>query len=258
MADSDSPTLPAPSPELIDGATLLLDFDGTLVPLAETPEAVAVDPELRALLETLRDGLEGRLAIVSGRSVETLRTIFGLENFLLAGTHGLELGAPGRTVESAAPAAEVNEIEHVFEAFADSRPGVLVERKTLSVALHYRLAPQYAGESREIAEEMARRTGLYIQHGKMLFELRPGGASKGTAVAALMERPQMAGSRPIFIGDDVTDEEGFAASSALGGLGILVGEPRTTAAQYVLERVEAVRHYLSACASRLGDSPPGY
>jgi trehalose 6-phosphate phosphatase len=257
VADNSSP-LPAPSPDLIDGATLLLDFDGTLVPLAETPEAVSVDPELRALLEALRDRLEGRLAIVSGRSVATLRERFGLEDFLIAGTHGLELGAPGQAVKSAAPMPEVDRAERAFEAFAKDRPGVLVERKTLSVALHYRLAPDCAGESRDIAEALAHETGLYIQHGKMLFELRPGGASKGTAVAALMQRPTMAGSRPIFIGDDVTDEEGFVGVSALNGFGILVGEPRDTAAQYILERVEAVRHYLSACAARLGESPPGH
>lgn len=258
MADTDLSSLTTPSPALIDGATLLLDFDGTLVPLAETPEAVRVDPGLRALLETLRDGLDGRLAIVSGRSVATLRDLFGLEDFLIAGTHGLELGAPGCAVEGAAPATEIAETADLFDLFAGTRPGVLVERKTRSAALHYRLAPEWEADCRALAEEIAGRTGLYIQHGKMLFELRPGGASKGTAVAALMARPEMAGSLPIFIGDDITDEEGFLASRALGGCGILVGEARVTAAQYILERVEAVRHYLTVCASRLGDPPPGF
>ncbi|PZU56929.1 MAG: trehalose-phosphatase [Sphingobium sp.] len=243
------PVLPPPSPSLLDGAALFLDFDGTLVPLTEAPDAVRVDAELCALLRRRRDALDGRLAIVSGRSVATLRDSFGLGDFVLAGSHGLEIAYPGSDVIGPARLSGVDEAEQAFTAFASDKPGLLVERKTLSVGLHFRMAPEWETACHALAEELAARTGLFIQAGKMMFELRPGGANKGTALAHLIAQPPMAGGTPLFFGDDVTDEEGFETARAHGGNGVLVGPARATAAQWHLEQVAAVRHYLDTHAA---------
>ena len=242
------PHLPPPPPALLAGAALFLDFDGTLAPIADTPDGVTVDDDLLALLRRLRDMLEGRLAIVSGRSVATLRDL-GFGDFLLAGTHGLELAAPGASVEAPARQPAVDEAEAAFNAFAEGKTGLLVERKSISVGLHFRRAPQWGAEAGQLAGGLADRLGLTLQPGKMLFELRPGGADKGSAVHALMARAPMVGGKPLFIGDDVTDEEGFAAAAELGGAGILVGPPRATLAAFSLEQVAAVRHYLGQGAA---------
>ncbi|MDO7836133.1 trehalose-phosphatase [Sphingobium sp. HBC34] len=229
---------------LLTGAALFLDFDGTLAPIAPTPDDVAVDDDLLALLARLRDRLDGRLAIVSGRSIATLRAL-GFGDFLLAGTHGLEFARPGAPVDAPPRLPAIDAVEAAFHAFADDKPGLLVERKTISVGLHFRGGPTWADQAGALARTLAEKHDLAVQHGKMLYELRPGGADKGSALHALMQCPPMAGGVPIFIGDDVTDEEGFAAATELGGAGILVGAPRPTLATFSLEQVAAVRHYLA-------------
>lgn len=241
---SQVPHLPAPPLSLLEGAALFLDFDGTLAPIAATPDGVVVDGTLLSLLGGLRDILAGRLAIVSGRSVATLQEL-GFADFLLAGTHGLEIAHPGRPVEAPPRDPAVDQAEAAFHDFAEGKPGLLVERKSISVGLHFRGAPQWGAEAEDLARSLAGRLDLALQPGKMLFELRPDGADKGSAVHSLMRQAPMIGGIPLFIGDDVTDEEGFAAAVELGGAGILVGPPRPTLAAFCLEQVAAVRHYLS-------------
>ncbi len=240
---SSLPDLPPPPPALLKGASLFLDFDGTLAPIADTPDGVVVDGGLIGLLDRLHDALDGRLAIVSGRSVAVLRDL-GFTGMLLAGTHGLEFARPGEAADAPGRPPAIDEAEAAFHAFADDKPGLLVERKSISVGLHFRGAPQWGEAAGDLAATLAARHGLHLQPGKMLFELRPGGADKGTAVHRLMRRSPMADGTPLFIGDDVTDEEGFAAAANLGGAGILVGTPRETQASFSLEQVSAVRHYL--------------
>jgi trehalose 6-phosphate phosphatase len=132
--------------------------------------------------------------------------------------------------------------------FAAPDPRLLVEQKPASVALHFRRAPERAEEAEALAEALAERTGLALQPGKMVIELRPHGADKGDALRRLMREPPFAGARPLFVGDDLTDEHAFAAAAELGGAGILVGAPRDTAAAWRLHGVAAVAAWLEEAA----------
>ena len=244
MTSRPAPTPPPPA-HLLTGAALFLDFDGTLVELAATPDAVAVDARLRALMTQLAAQLDGRLAVISGRSAQAIRALFGEPPFPVAGSHGLELSWPdGRGAAPSRPAA-MDAVTAAMHALAHEHAGVVVEEKPLGVALHYRQAPAAAAACHALAERLAAAHGLALQTGKMMVELRPGGADKGAALAALMADPAMAGGRPLFLGDDDTDEPAFEAAARLGGAGVLVGPARPTAARYRLENVAAVLDWLS-------------
>lgn len=251
MIKQAAPILGPPPHVLLDGASLFLDFDGTLVDLAPRPEDVVMGPDLHILLARLRDALDGRLAIVSGRSVATLRAAFDLGGFLLSGSHGLEIARPGKPAEAPARPPQIDQAQRELICFAADKAGLLVEDKTLGVALHFRLAPEREAECLAICVTLSAQTGLYLQHGKMLFELRPGNGGKGSAVQRLLAGTELEGGRPIFIGDDITDEDGFIAAARHQGSGILVGPPRVTAAQFRLDSVAAVRRWLSECEEQL-------
>jgi trehalose 6-phosphate phosphatase len=240
--------LTPPPLSLLDGAALFLDFDGTLVELAEAPDAIRVPGELPGLLQRLAARLDGRLAIVSGRSLADLDRHVRADGIAMSGSHGLELRhADGRRHALAAPDA-LAAARAELARFAAADAGLLIEDKPASVALHYRLAPAWADEVAKLMEALAVRSGLVVQHGKMVAELRPAGADKGDAVKTLMREPAFAGARPLVMGDDLTDEHAFAAAAGLGGAGILVGDARATAARYRLESVGAVAAWLKAAA----------
>jgi trehalose 6-phosphate phosphatase len=239
---------PPPLAEL-EGAALFLDFDGTLVGLADAPDAVAVTAGLLPLLDRLAASLGGRLAILSGRALADLDRHLAAPHLTAAGSHGLELRKGTGPAAPPDPPPALAEARAALAAFAAGEPGLLVEDKPASVALHYRLAPHREEEAVALAQSLAARTGLFVQRGKMVVELRPSGADKGDALRALMAEPPFAGARPVFVGDDVTDEDGFRAATALGGFGIIVGPPRDTAAHYRLPDVEAVHRWLAAGAT---------
>ncbi|WP_187335724.1 trehalose-phosphatase [Novosphingopyxis iocasae] len=236
--------LPAPPRDLLVGASLFLDFDGTLVTLADRPEAVEVPDGLHPLLERLGDMLDGRMAIVSGRDVDTLRGRFGLATVPIAGSHGSEISLEPGTIDRPEAPETLIVAGRAFDAIAATDDGLLVERKPLGVCLHYRRAPEREADCRRVAGELAQMHGLHLQDGKMMAELRAGDDHKGSAIRALMQRDPFGGGAPVFLGDDVTDEDGFEAVRDLGGHGILIGEERETAAQYRLADVAAVHHWL--------------
>ena len=124
-----------------------------------------------------------------------------------------------------------------MQRFAATNSGVLVEDKPFGAGLHYREAPELEPQARALAERLAQETGLYLQAGKMVFELRVEGHDKGTAITRFMNSAPFHGHRPIFLGDDVTDEDGFEAVVAMGGAGVLIGAERQTHAEYRLEDV---------------------
>lgn len=222
---------------------LFLDCDGTLIELAPGPDEVHLPDYLPDGLAVLSQALEGRLAIVSGRSVEWLHEA-GLGAHVLSGTHGTELWWPGIGFDRAARPAGLDEVEAAFHAFAAERPGVIVERKALAAGLHFRKVPEHGDGALALAGKLARRTGLELQPGKMMVELRAPGGSKGTAASALMARHPFTGAMPVFVGDDITDEEGFVAAARAGGFGIAVGERDSAAASYHLPDVAAVHRWL--------------
>ena len=238
-------SLPPPPSDLLDGAALFLDFDGTLVDLAETPAAIQVSPGLGPLLERLQERLSGRLAIVSGRSIADLESHIECAGIAVSGSHGLELRlADGHSLPVSIPEG-LEKMRSAVSEFAASQQGLLVEEKPAGIALHYRLAPALADEVEGFMAELAMAHQLSLQRGHMVVELRPEGATKGDALRAIMAEPDFADARPVFVGDDLTDEHAFEAAADLRGAGVLVGAERATAARYRLATVDAVSDWLS-------------
>lgn len=231
-----------------DGAkvALFLDFDGTLVDLAPEPDAVRPAPGLIALLASLSQRLDGGLAIVTGRRVAVIDHFLAPLRLPVAGLHGFEMRLDGEMAPSLACAAQLDEARGRLNAFVAPRPGLLLEDKGLTLALHYREVPEAETASKAIAESIREdsRGGLKLIHGNMVAELLPVGRDKGRAIDDLMVTPPFAGGLPVFLGDDVTDEAGFTVVNALGGVTARVGTPRPTEARLALADVAAVRDWL--------------
>lgn len=242
------PDLPPPPPLrdliAINKVALFLDCDGTLIELAPSPDEVHIPAALAPQLAALSQHLDGRVAIVSGRSVEWLAQS-GFDAHVLSGTHGGEVRWPDSAVERAERPAALEEVEAAFQRFAEERPGVIVEHKPLAAGLHFRKAPEHGNAAQALAQELGQQTGLAVQQGKMMVELRLPCGSKGTAITALMQRKPFSGAIPIFLGDDVTDEDGFKAALEVGGFGIAVGERESEHARYHLPDVAAVHRWLT-------------
>ena len=227
---------------------LFLDLDGTLAPIAALPEDVGPDRARNSLLRRLSRELEGRLAIVSGRPIDDIDRILDASIVPIAGVHGLERRTGGGRIISAQPHPELDRVYTALEAFAKERPGLHLEFKMLSVALHYRQAPEAGPEVLDLARRLAWSTGMKLQEGRMVAELRSPGADKGDTVRAFMAEAPFKDAVPLFVGDDVTDEDGFAAAADLGGAGILVGPQRETRAVSNLADVDAVLRWLADAA----------
>lgn len=246
---TDTMTMIAEAPQVKAAETaLFLDLDGTLAPIVARPEAVGPDPRRTRLLEALALRLDGRLAVVSGRTLADLDRILEGRTPVLAGVHGLvRRDALGR-VTSTPPHPGLVAAVRVLRDFAATHAGLIVEDKGLSVALHYRQAPDLAPRVRIQTEWLAAETGLVLQPGDQVMELRTPGPRKGEAIAAFMAQPPFAGRKPVFLGDDLTDEDAFLATERLGGFGVLVGPARPTAARYRLADVGAALDWLEALA----------
>jgi trehalose 6-phosphate phosphatase len=241
--------LPAPKPLRLADAALFLDLDGTLAPIAARPQDVRPDPRRTSLLERLARKLDGRLAVVSGRTLGDIDRILEGCVATVAAVHGLVRRDSNGRVYQPAPHPGLARAAEGFRSFAAQDSGLIVEEKAgLSVALHYRLASRLADDAQVCAEKLAAETGLTLQGGDMVEELRTPGASKGDSVRAFMAEPLFAGAQAVFVGDDVTDEDGFEAAQALGGFGVVVGAPRPTRARFRLAGVEAALTWLEAAS----------
>jgi trehalose 6-phosphate phosphatase len=239
----------SPPPAQLDWA-YFLDVDGTLVEIAETPESVHVPAALVANLGRLLRATDGALALLSGRRITDLDALFDPLKLPAAGVHGLERRRSDEIVESATPAgvvAALRELQPMLAEFVAAHPGLRLEDKGVSLALHYRQAPEFEGTVHNFAERLAMPYAdrLRLLPGKMVVELKPHGADKGLAMAHFMAEPPFAGRRPVFVGDDVTDEDGFRAVNALGGLSLRIGDERPSAAHTRLPSVDACRAWLA-------------
>ena len=245
MLTSDLPSPPVPAPD----DSLFLDFDGTLVAIAVTPDAIRVEPGLPELLDRLAAAMPGRVALVSGRSIAQLDGFLATPHLAVAGSHGAEHRTPGagHVVPPRSPALTAAAAE--LARFAEQHD-LVFENKSFGAALHYRERPVHEAAAKSLAARIAATHGLTLQHGKMMVEVRLPG-DKGSAIRTLAADGAMAGTTPWFLGDDVTDEDGFVAAAELGGAGILVGPARPTAARYRLDDVSAVHRWLTTLLERL-------
>lgn len=225
--------------------SLFVDFDGTLVSLVDHPDLVRADAELLDLLAALAVRFPGRLALVSGRSLEQLDRMIGpiARHIAVAGSHGAEVRRDGQLVQPPRPEGLDAAIVEV-RAYGAGHPEMIIEEKSHGVAMHYRVAPILEEPVKRRAYGIAERHGLDVQPGKMMIEIRGPGWDKGEAVAALMAAPPMVRSLPIVIGDDLTDEPALKLADAMGGFGVIVGGGRETAASHGLADVGAVRRWL--------------
>ena len=221
---------------------LYLDFDGTLAEIGSDPDAIVLPPATIADLDRLAARQGGAVAILSGRDLRDLasRTPPAVWR---AGGHGLEILPPGATPPP--PLAPPPEVVLAPLRAAARTPGVRLELKGPVAALHYRAAPEAEAACLAAADAAAAASpGLIRQHGKMVVEVKPGAARKGSALRRLAAMPPFAGRRPVMLGDDTTDEDAIAAALHLGGLGIKVG-PGATAARLRTPDPAAVRAWLA-------------
>lgn len=244
MASSDALLSPPPLAALLESSrvALFVDFDGTLVEIASGPDAISVGGGLAGSLEALARRLGGALALVSGRSIDNLTQFLGPVKLHLAGSHGGHvIHANGDTMLEAE--ALPDEVRQALGEYA-KREGLLYERKSHGAALHYRARPDLEEQAHGFAKGLAAEHALATKTGKCVIELVRPGIDKGGAVRLLAAQSPFGGAVPVFIGDDVTDEDGFAACNEMGGFGILVGERISTSAKYRLGTVGDVHQWL--------------
>jgi trehalose 6-phosphate phosphatase len=237
----------APLPPMDPRVALFLDFDGTLADIAPRPEAVVVPPGLIEVLQRLSERLQGALAVVSGRRLADLDTFLAPLKLPAAAEHGaLRRLASGRLTEPRP--LDLGHATEVAEALTRRYPRLRMERKTSSVAVHYRAQPQLAQTCvAALAQACERTPGVELLRGKCVVELKPLGVDKGQALACFMKEPPFAGRRPWFAGDDLTDEPGFAWAQQAGGIAVKVGEG-PTAARHRIADPAALRAWLARSA----------
>ncbi|MGO9391110.1 trehalose-phosphatase [Rhodoblastus sp.] len=232
---------------------VFLDFDGTLVEIEDRPDDVRIDRPMLQLIERLRDKVGRALALVSGRDIHVIDRMLYPLVLPVAGVHGLQRrDASGRLHSPIIDQSVVEAIEARVEAEFQSEPGVVIERKTGAVAIHFRLRPDFEKKCQALARKILReRPDLHMIQGKMVCEIRLQGNDKGAVIATFLEERPFKGRIPIFVGDDATDEPGFVIVNACGGLSIKIGEG-PTAARYRAANIQELYNWLDALAPGAG------
>lgn len=206
-----------------------LDLDGTIVELVEHPDAVRVEASTLRLLDRLRDKSGGALAVISGREIAVIDRLLRPLTLSAAGVHGLQRRDAAGNFHLH-ETSDILPVTMALRKIAAEEAGVFIEQKPGAVALHYRLRPDLERRCSAAVEViLRRRPDLRLVHGKMVFEIIQKGADKGSVIDAFLAEPPFFGRMPIFVGDDVTDESGFAAVNARGGISIKVGASNTAA-----------------------------
>ena len=233
------------------------DIDGTLVDFAPSPSGVRIDRELRRSLERLYLAADGAMALISGRSIADIDRLFPGARLPVAGQHGIERRDPlGLVVRHAFPSEKLVWVRRRLTDAVARHGGLLLEDKGLSLALHYRRAPRLGGFVHRLMRSLQTQIGaeFCVQPGKRVVEIKPTGRHKGIAVLEFMQEKPFRGRMPVFVGDDATDEYGFATVNRLAGLSVKVG-PGPTVARWRLQNARAVREWFergTVLASRSG------
>ena len=239
-------TLPPPSLHWC----LFLDVDGTLIELTDSPLDTVAEPELKALLGQVSERLGGAVALVSGRSIQYLDALFDPLRLPAAGLHGVERRKASGVMHGASFVdAQLNAARTAVDALVRAHPGTSVEDKGRTIAVHYRMAPQSETPVRQSLAAIAQPLGsnYHIQEGNMVLEIKPRGFTKAGAIKAFMTEPPFSGREPVFVGDDLTDQDGFRLVEDRGGISIAVGD--RVHGQYRFDDAAAVRSWLRAIAA---------
>jgi trehalose 6-phosphate phosphatase len=246
-----------PEPGDLANIALLLDVDGTILDAAMTPDSVVVPESLRASLGKLHAMSCGALALVSGRLIRDLDVLFAPLRLPSIGGHGAEMRRVGGEAPQTRHRAAIDEeLRNLIAALASSGPGVILEDKGSSLAVHYRLAPQMKDSlESQIARIVAcfDAQDLEVMHGKAVFEIKPAVFSKGAAVRELMKLPPFSHRKPLFFGDDTTDESVFNLLLELGGTGYSV-ERFIPGANGTFDSPKHVRDWLADLCCRAGSN----
>lgn len=236
-------------PLLTPHHALFLDFDGTLADIAAQPHAVEVQPDVVPTLQALHQQLGGALAIVTGRTTADIDRFLSPLQLPLACEHGAQYRM-GNGHSGGVPTPDLAPVLDALRPLLAQHPELLLEAKSAGVALHYRLAPALEALCQAtLARALQQVPGMELMQGKCVLEVKPAGPSKGRAIGDFMRHAPFEGRIPLFIGDDVTDEGGFAAAQALGGMGVKVG-PGPTQARLRFDEPAAVRAWLRQQAAR--------
>jgi trehalose 6-phosphate phosphatase len=234
------------------------DIDGTLLDIAPTPDGVHVDRELCELIQRLHAATGGAVALISGRSIRDIDSIFHGDILPAAGQHGIErrdaAGYVSRHAFNIEPLARMR--ERLYDAAARHPGQLLLEDKGLSLALHYRLAPRLGGYANRLLRSLQRELSAdyVLQRGKLVVELKPAGKDKGSAIFEFMQETPFRGRTPVVVGDDTTDEYGFAMVNQLDGYSVKVGGGRSTA-KWRLRNVRDVRAWVARALTTDSGAP---
>ena len=211
----------------LDQIAIFLDVDGTLLDLAPTPLEVSVPAGLRNALATLKSRLGGAIAFISGRPIAEIDRIFDPLRLSAVGGHGAEIRfQPGTEIQRSRIATLDKDLRDEFAQIVQLDPGILVEDKGFSIAIHYRLSPQFGGDVMKHVATICRHercASLEVLPGKLVVEIKPNGYDKGSGLREMMSVAPFIGRKPIFIGDDITDDAAFAVLPDFGGIGFSVG-----------------------------------
>ena len=229
---------------------IFLDFDGTLVELEDRPDDVRVDTATIQFIERLRDKVGRALALVSGRDIHAIDRFLHPLVLPVAGVHGLQRrDAAGHLHTPVIDPSVMDDIAAELEAAFREEPGIFVERKTGAVALHFRLRPDFEKRCYTLAQQIvSNRPELDLMTGKMVCEIGLQGFDKGAVIEAFLNERPFKGRRPIFAGDDVTDEDGFAAVNACDGISIKIGRGPTIA-KYRVANITELHDWFDEIAS---------
>lgn len=247
MSDKSGTAHAARPPKADATRAFFFDVDGTLLEIAATPSGVRVEAELVATIRRLHECTGGAVAFISGRNVADIDALFPGLRLPIAGQHGLERrDAAGALHHHVPQGVDWPGLKARIHTALGDVEGLLLEDKGLSLAVHFRQQPSLEGRVGETLGRLVAEAGdaIRLQPGKCVLEVKPAGRDKGTAIAEFMTEPPFAGRRPVFVGDDTTDEYGFRVVNEMGGDSVKVGDG-DSAARWRLDNVQAVHAWLA-------------